>query len=487
MFGIFKKKQKAKVFKRSYASANTGRLFADFQGSERSADSELRPVITKIRARSRDLARNNEYIKRYLELLKNNVVGEKGFTLQVKASDTVGNLDMDGNDKIEQAFKSWAKLGNCTVDGKMSFNDATKLLIECLARDGEVFIIKHRGARFKDSFSIQFLEPEYVDHQKNERLPNGNQVRMGVELDEFMKPVAYHVLSHHTGDYDYSSHSTSKKHTRVPADRVIHVYKTLRSGQTRGEPWTSPAISALKQLGGFREASVVNARVTASKMGFFTSPQGDGFVPDDMDQQIPVMEAEPATFHQLPNGVEFTAFDPSFPSQEFDSFHKSVLKGVASGLGISYNSLSNDLEATSYSSIRQGALEERDNYKNIQKFVIEHFVMPVYEEWLQSAMELGTVNIPLSKFDKFSMASEFRGRAWNWVDPQKEMNSAIMGLKSGILSLQDVANQYGKDAEELLGQIAKDKELMAQFGVDYQLEPYNANFAPVGDDDADSE
>jgi len=67
------------------------------------------------------------------------------------------------------------------------------------------------------------------------------------------------------------------------------------------------------------------------------------------------------------------------------------------------------------------------------------------------------------------------------------MNSAIMGLKSGILSLQDVANQYGKDAEELLGQIAKDKELMAQFGVDYQLEPYNANFAPVGDDDADSE
>ena len=48
-----------KVFKRSYQAANTGRLFADFKDSEQSADSELHPVITRMRARSRDLARNN--------------------------------------------------------------------------------------------------------------------------------------------------------------------------------------------------------------------------------------------------------------------------------------------------------------------------------------------------------------------------------------------------------------------------------------------
>jgi lambda family phage portal protein len=270
---------------------------------------------------------------------------------------------------------------------------------------------------------------------------------------------------------------------RIPAERVIHIFKSLRAGQTRGEPWLAPAINALKQLDGFREASVINARVGASKMGFFTSPAGDGFTADDVEDGVPIMSAEPASFHQLPAGVTFETFNPTFPSNEFESFHKSVLKGIASGLGISYTSLSNDLEATSYSSIRQGALEERDSYRSMQSFLVEHMVLPIYEAWLSSAMEVNAFGIPLRQYERFSDASEFRGRAWSWVDPQKEMNSAIMGLKSGILSLQDVASQYGKDVEELLGQIQKDKELMAQFGITYQLEPYNANFAPIGDDE----
>jgi hypothetical protein len=68
------------------------------------------------------------------------------------------------------------------------------------------------------------------------------------------------------------------------------------------------------------------------------------------------------------------------------------------------------------------------------------------------------------------------------------MNAAITGLKNGVLSLQDVAAQYGKDVEELLGQINRDKSLMKQFNVDYQLEPYGAQFTPVvGGEDDDSE
>lgn len=484
----FLRKDKPQVKKRSYYAASAGRIYSDFVGSHRSPDSELRPVIAEMRSRSRDLARNNEYVKRYLELLKTNVVGDKGFTLQVKNLDSGGNLDILGNDAVEKAFKKWSKFGNCTVDGKMSFVDAQKLVIETWARDGEVFILKHRSNEFHDTFSLQFLEADYIDHDKNERLPNGNEVRMGVELDKYRRPVAYHMLTYHTGDYDYATSLKSPKHVRVPADKMIHLHLPLRAGQTRGEPWTSSSLPALKQLHAFREAAIVNARVGASKMGFFTSPAGDGFTGDDYENGVPIMEAEPGTFQQLPEGMNVQMFDPQFPSNEFDSFHKSVLKGIASGLGVSYTSLSNDLEATSYSSIRQGALEERDFYRNIQGIMMTHFVRPVYESWLSAAMEVESFGIPLAAYDKFADSSEFRGRAWNWVDPQKEMNAAITGLKNGVLSLQDVAAQYGKDVEELLGQIQRDKALMKQFGVDYQLEPYGAQFTPVmGEDNGDSE
>lgn len=483
-----KKPEKNKIFKRSYYAANTGRLFADYVDSQRSADSELHPVISRMRARSRDLARNNEYARRYLNLLKTNVVGQHGFKLQVKALDPRGVLDTDGNSAIESAFKTWGKRGNCTADGKMSWVDVQKMVMEGLARDGEVFIIKHRSNSFHDTFALEFIEPDQVDEEKNERLDNGREIRMGVELDKFRRPIAYHLLTSHPGDYDFASMVKSPKHKRVPAEKVIHIFMPLRAGQTRGEPWMSPAMASIKQLDGWREASIVAARMGASKMGFFTSPAGDGFVADEMDGNVPMIDAQPGTFHQLPTGVNFETFDPQYPTSEFDSFHKSVLKGVASALGVSYTSLANDLEATSYSSIRQGALEERDFYRNVQQIMIDHFVRPVYEAWLSAAMEVESVFMPMSTFDKFGEASEFRGRAWNWVDPMKEMNAAILGMKNGVLSLQDVASQYGKDTEELLAEIQRDRNLMTQFGVKYALEPYGATQMSIdpdviGDDD----
>jgi capsid protein len=156
-------------------------------------------------------------------------------------------------------------------------------------------------------------------------------------------------------------------------------------------------------------------------------------------------------------------------------------------MGVSYTSLANDLEATSYSSIRQGALEERDYYRNIQCFMLDHFIRPVFEAWLKSAMEVDSFGIPTAAFDKFAMAADFRGKAWSWVDPQKEMAAAILGLQSGVLSLQDVASQYGKDVEELLAQIDRDKDLMNQFGVSYALEPYGAPKAATQEEGEDND
>ena len=126
----------------------------------------------------------------------------------------------------------------------------------------------------------------------------------------------------------------------------------------------------------------------------------------------------------------------------------------------------------------------------MQKFIIDHFVRVVYDEWLSSAMEVNSFGIPVRQFDRFSEAAEFRGKAWSWVDPQKEMNAALMGLKSGVLSLSDVASQYGKDVEELTSQIARDRDIAEQYGVSYAFEPYGANFNSVDPDitgDGDAE
>lgn len=478
LFDVFRRNGKQKPQQRNYAAASVGRLFSDFVGSERSADAELDGALVKIRSRTRELARNNEYARRYLDLLKTNVVGERGFSLQSKARGGDGRLDASGNAAVETAWRRWGELGSPTVDGRMSWIDAQRLTIEGLARDGEIFVVLHRGNQFRDSFAIEFIEPDQVDEQKTEDLPDGGSIRMGVEMDKFRRPVAYHVRTKHPGDTHLATSSYGETR-RIPADEMVHVFVPLRAGQSRGEPWMTSALSSIRQLGALREAAIVNARVGASKMAFFTSPTGDGFVPDDLIDGVPAMSASPGEMMQLPAGVSVQTVDWAYPNNEFDGFHKACLKSIASGLGVSYTSLSNDLEATSYSSIRQGALEERDHYRMLQRFMLDHFVQPIFDAWLSASMELSAFGIPIRQYDRFREASTFRGRAWSWVDPQKEMNAALNGMRNGVLSLQDVAANYGKDVEELLSQIARDRDLMEQFGVQYALEPYGATQFPV--------
>jgi lambda family phage portal protein len=484
-------KVKNTVAKRNYHAANTGRLFADFMSSSRSPDSELKPDLVLMRNRSRELARNDVYVKRYLNLLKTNVVGDKGMTLQVKARNTNGSLDSIGNQIIEDAFYQFGLKGNCTADGRLSWVDLQKYVIEAAARDGEALIQVVPNRVFLHGIAFHPIEADLIDEQKNERAKNGNEIRMGIERDEYQRPVAYWVKKRHPGDLDYAT-TTVNVSERIDAKNIIHVYDSLLAGKTRGEPWMASAMSQLKMLNAHREAELVASRMAASKMGFFTSDNGEDAPADDYDNSVPIIDAEPGTFHQLPNGVDFKPFDPSHPATAFSDFQKGIIRGIASGLGVSYAALSNDLEGTSYSSIRQGALEERDSYKMMQQFLMDHFIIPAFNTWLMHVMEFGYIPLPASRFNKFSSASSFRPRGWQWVDPQKEINAAVTAMHNGVMSMQDVAGQYGRDVEETFSQWQRDKEMADAFGLELAFFPFGGNEATKGvevsdDNDADDE
>jgi len=284
------------------------------------------------------------------------------------------------------------------------------------------------------------------------------------------------VLTYHKGDYDYMLPANERKYEVIPASEMMHIYKPDRAGQTRGVPWSSAAITSLKMLHGYREAELIAARTGAAKMGFFTSPAGDGFTADgfdDADNTVPIYDAEAGSFHQLPAGVDFKAFDPSHPTSAFADFEKSILRGIAGGLGVSYTSLANDLEGTSYSSIRQGALEERDFYKTLHRFMIDHFLDPLYRMWLDHTMQFGFIPINgEAKVMKFTQDVTWRGRGFQWVDPLKEMNAAVVGLQNGIISHSDIAANYGRDAEDTFAQIQRDKETADEYGLNMAYQPF---------------
>jgi len=489
IFDFFKAKPQPRKAVRAFHGADTGRLFSDFVASSRSADSEIKPSLRVLRDRCREISRNHPYAKRYLQIMSTNVVGANGVRIQVRKRNDDNSLDSVGNRIIEQAWQAWGRAGFCTVDGRVSWVQAQRLFMETLARDGEVLIQKIKNpAGNPFGFSLKFLEADYLDEGYDARLGNGNEVRMGVELDKRTgKPLNYYLFEDHPHhDQGYGSR-TKRHHKIVPASEIIHCYLQDRAGQTRGVPWMSNVLSRLKMLDGYEEATLVNARVAASKMGFFTSPEGDGFVGDDYDNHAPIMSAEPATFTQLPAGMSFTAFDPQNPTDSFAEFEKGILRGIASGLGVSYVSLANNLEGVSYSSIRQGTIEDRDHFKMVQQFMIDQFIDPIYRAWLEMAITVGRVSLPMGKFDLFADQVIYRPRGFAWVDPAKEINASVTALNNGIVSLQDVHSQYGRDTEEIFEQINRESELADRYGIDTAFQPFGTKLPAQPSIDAGQE
>lgn len=463
---------------RSFSGGMASRLTAGFVTSNTSIDSDLLASLDTLRARSRHLAQNNPYGAKFLNMVSANVVGHAGFTLQARVSDTKFNKDgtatttPDGmaNRAIERAFAKWARKGTCEVSGLMSFNDLCKLAMKAVARDGEVLIRRIRNAKVNDfGYALQILDIDRLETSYNGKLANGNIVRMGVEIDSFGRPVNYWLRTRHPGE-SVPGGSAPIQREAVPADQVFHLYILTRPEQRRGIPWMHAAIESLYHLGELNQSALVAARKGADTLGFFVTPDGQPPMGDEDGDLPPIEVSAPGTWDTLPDGVDLRTYESKYPSEVYGIFHKDCLRAVSSGLNVAYNGLGNDLEGVNFSSIRAGVLEEREVWMDVQQWAIDSLLIPLFDEWLKMAllksaivMENGSA-LPATKYDKFS-AHNWQGRRWPWVDPMKDIESAIAAIDAGLDSPQRIAAQQGRDIEDVLDDIAAFQQMVSERGI----------------------
>lgn len=457
-------KQLPKRAQRRFEGATVDRLTASWLASSAAIDQELRGSLDLLRRRSRDLFKNNEYAAKFGRMVSNNVVGPDGFTLQARVVDNNGAPDRGANIAIEKAFWRWMRPGNCEVTGKLAFNDLLRLMVLCLARDGEVLLRRVRKKeRGEFGYQLQIIDIDRLDTNYNrEASGTANAIIMGVEVDSFRTPVAYHIFtSNFVG-------GTGRKRDRMSADEIFHRFIPIEAEQTRGVPWIHAAMRRMNDLNGYREAAVIAARIGASKMGFFTSPNGEPPENDGQDADGNfISQASPGTFDVLPNGYSFESFNPDYPHDQFDSFCKEALRGIASGIGVAYNALGNDLEGVNFSSMRGGVLDERDSWMVVQNWLVGTTLTFVFEEFMFCALIGGKIvlangsQLPAGKHVKFS-EHVWQPRRWSWVDPKKDIEASILAIDNMLASPQQIAAQQGRDIEDVLDDIAAFQALVKE-------------------------
>jgi len=457
LLNFFKKSSSTSKQKKRYYGASNSNLFATWQTVNYAADAIIKKDLKALRARARELVRNNSHATKYIRLLQQNIIGN-GIRLQNKAKDNNGSFDTFANSEIERKWSDFCARGNCEVTQSLDMVEVCKLVIATVATDGEVFIRKVRKYKNSHNFALQIIEADHLDEQYNDQSKN---IVMGVEKDKYGKPIAYHLYKYNPNDLQ----NINRERVRIAADEIIHLYRKDRTSQSRGVTWLAPVMTDLKMYNGFAEAALVEKRLTASKMGFYKRPQGEEYYGDDVDENGNVInEATPGQFEILPDGWDFQSFDPKSGNDNFVDFGKAILRNIASGLGVSYNSLANDLEGVNYSSIRAGLIDERDGYKSLQRWFIEHFMKPIFKDWLEMQLLTQNINLPFAKFDKFN-APLFIPRSFAWVDPLKDNQANALAIKEGLKTATQVASEQGSDIEELYQQLAYEKELRKKYGI----------------------
>ncbi len=455
-----------------FAAAKINRLTMDFIARSRSADQDLFGDNIRLRARARKLALDNPFVRKFLRMLEQNVVGPAGILMQAKITGVNGKVTTETkriNQRIEEEWNAWCEVGSCTADGKFSFAELQQMVIKNIGREGENLIKQVYGRSFNPvGFALQPLDNDQLDD--NYMVSNGSDggsIRMGVEVDKYRRPLAYHLWTGHPQDIVASD----RQRLRVPADEIIHSAIWERPGQTRGYTWLAAAILALNQYAGWDEATLVAARASAAKFLTIETEMADGDDFGDEDEAgddrntdgTQIMTGNAGEALVLDPGQKANFTDPRFPMNSHKDFSQTILRSIATGLLVSYPSLANDLEGVNFSSIRAGLLDERDSWRVIQRWFIQHFLQPVFKSWLRMALLTVLSDLQLSEKQKRQIA--WKARGWDWVDPQKDANAAILKLGNGLTTFTDELAKQGLDFEEVIDQRKREQEYITEAGL----------------------
>lgn len=440
---------------RSYDVASDDHLNAGWRAVNARAETTDGMYRDTIRARARDLERNSDILESVILAFERNVVGA-GFELQAKTENN------ELNTKIEALFKRWSNQKHCDVTKQQSFSEICQMIARRQKVDGGIIIVLRYS---KDTFiplTLQIYEVDDLD--TNIVASSTKKIINGIEYDAYNRPIAYYLKKYDVyGNYIGTSE-------RIEAQHVLFLFKKKRPNQLREMSELSSALPRIRDMNQFMEAISVKERVAALLAVLIKriSPGGTGIGRSTSEQRIGYSgkTLSPGMIMELNPGDDVSVVQP--PAQAANSAEFIRLQQRLSGAsqGISYEVAARDMSQVNYSSARQGLLEDQKTYLMYQKFLIDHFLTPIYEAFIEAAVLAGKLDIKDFYKDKEKyLYHEWIAPGMKWIDPLKEANANRIALETNQTTLAEIAGSRGSHWKELIDQRAKEIEYMRLKGV----------------------
>ncbi|MFP5238785.1 MAG: phage portal protein [Acidobacteriota bacterium] len=437
------------IRERGYQAGQLGDSNSNWRPTNKTADAEIRLDGDRMRARARDLARNDTRIKGGLATINNNVI-RTGIWPAFAFKPGGRAVDKGLSTQAEDLWHLWARQADASGYG--SLYQLQKLMLHHTIVDGE-FLIHAVWDPKAPVLPLRFelIEADQLDGMVDGALSNGNSARRGVEFDENGRVVAYHVLQAHPGDCGMYQLRSLGKSVRVPATDMKLVFNRERITQHRGASWLASVLLQAFNLTEYDQYEMIGAKLAAAFGVFITSPYPEGAevfgsaaksepLPDFIDAGI---------IQRLNVGEDVKIAEHSRPGNNYRDFVASNQQSIAAGMGMSYETLSKDYSRATYSSARQAILEERAGYRVLQDWFCEQVNEWILERFLLAVAMSGRLTLPniFSNPERYLGGVAWQLPGWSWIDPLKDANGAKIRIELGLSSRTREAQAQGEDFE----------------------------------------
>ena len=450
-----------------------------------SADADILPDLSVMRERSRDLVRNTPIAAGAVAGVVNSVVGT-GLALQSNIDREALGLSeeqaAEAQKLIEREFRLWADTTDCDISRTLDFYGLQELAFRSTLESGDCFallpMVQTMGSIY--ALKVQLLEGDRVSQPKGQK--ETNTFAGGVELDAMGAPVRYYVRTSHPGDisgskdewkpYDAFGRQTGRRN-------VLHLYRKLRPGQTRGVPYLAPVVEALKQLDRYTEAEIMAAVVSGMFSVFVKSDAGMSLT--DVTTGAPPAAGQieqslkSGAIIDLAPGESIEVANPGRPNANFDPFIQAIMVQVAMALEIPFEVLMKQFKA-SYSASKAALLEAWRFFNGRRAWLATSFCQPVFEAWMDEAVARGRVIAP-GYFQDPAIRRAYLGTKWigdspGQIDPTKEVEAARRRIELGLSThAEECAALTGGDWETKHFQLAREVKMRREAGLIRDLFP----------------
>lgn len=443
----------------SYDIAETNRNNTNhwLNATSKSANAEASPEVRKvIRQRARYETRNNSYAKGIVQTKANDVVG-RGPRLQMLTDDKAFNRE------LEEKLHSWlraARIGSKLLQARTS-----------IGVDGEALAvgITNPALRHPVKLDLTMIEADRLTSPWEKTMTEDTSHYDGIEFDAAGNPAVYHILTRHPGDDGFAAFD---EFYRLPANRVMHLFKRERPGQHRGVSEIAPGLPIFAYLRRLTLATVDAAETAANFSAVLTQAEGEAIVNEDGDADpwdaMDLIDIERNAMMTLPYGMKMSQFRAEHPNATYSEFKRELISEAARACGMPLGLALMNFSGYNYSS---GRLDHQSYFREIR--IEQHFFGleacdPILSAFLQEASRIPGFFSDgfLLKLMQLAPAGYFEmlPHEWMWdgtehVDPQKEANAQKIRLTSGTTTKAHEFAMQGKDYEQEMRQQGREQEL----------------------------